>query len=84
MGWPSPHSSVSRATNRPIACGGRSSRASDCPNGHSLVVLADCSIRRQHVVALDLRPDARRAFATLSSPEALRGYGQATANRDGD
>jgi hypothetical protein len=37
-------------------------------NGHSLAVLADCCTGRQHVVALDLRSGARRAFVTLSSP----------------
>jgi hypothetical protein len=42
-------------------------------NGHSLVVLADCCIGPQHIVAVDLRSGVRRAFATLSSPpEGIR------------
>jgi hypothetical protein len=34
----------------------------------TLVVLVDCCIRRQHLVAVDLRSGARRPFAELSSP----------------
>jgi hypothetical protein len=42
-------------------------------DGYTLVVLADCCIGHQHLVAVDLRSGARTAFARLSSPaETIR------------
>ena len=37
-------------------------------DAHTLVVLADCCIGRQHLIAVDLRSGARTAFAEISSP----------------
>jgi hypothetical protein len=37
-------------------------------DAHTLVVLDDCCIGRQHLVAVDLRSGARHPFAVLSSP----------------
>jgi Tol biopolymer transport system component len=42
-------------------------------DANTLVVLADCCIGRQHLVAVELRSGARTAFAGLSSPaESIR------------
>lgn len=46
-------------------------------DAHTLVVLADCCVGKQHLLAIDLRSGARTPFADLSSPtESVRRLGR--------